>query len=135
MKRVFDTSVKAIDFPILLLRLTSGSFMLFGHGIPKLGAFSQDPIQFLDFMGLGAPTSLVLAVAAEIGCSILLILGLGTRLAVIPLIITMIVAVTVFHAADPFGVIEKPLLFLLIFVVLLITGSGKYSVDQLISKK
>lgn len=135
MKRIFNTSLKAVDFPILLLRLVSGSFMLFAHGIPKIGMLSQDPIQFLDFMGLGASISLILALIAEIGCSILLILGLGTRLVVIPLISTMIVAVTVFHASDPFGVIEKPLLFLVIFVVLLITGSGKYSVDHLISKK
>jgi len=39
------------------------------------------------------------------------------------------------HANDPFGTKEKPLLFLLLYIVLLVFGSGKYSVDRMISKK
>jgi putative oxidoreductase len=42
----------------------------------------------------------------------------------------MAVAAFIAHAADPFGTKEKPLLFLVIFIVLLLTGGGKYSLDR-----
>ena len=85
---------------------------------------------FGDPIGLGSEVSLVLTAFAEAVCGLLVILGLGTRWATIPLIIAMVVAGLIHHAADPFGGKEKPLLFLLIFVVLLLTGGGKYSLDR-----
>ena len=88
---------------------------------------------FGDPIGLGPEVSLVLVAFAEAICGLLVILGLGTRWACIPLIIAMFVAAFVAHAADPFGTKEKPLLFLIIFVVLLLTGSGKYSMDSRLS--
>ena len=105
------------------------------HGLPKINRlFSGSEIQFADPFGLGAGISLTLAVFAEVVCSILIIMGLGTRLAVIPLIITMGVAAFHAHASDPFGTKEKPLLFLIVYGFLLVFGSGKYSVDKLISR-
>lgn len=87
-------------------------------------------MQFGDPLGVGAEVSLVLAVFAEAICSILIILGLGTRLATVPLIITMATAAFIVHASDPFGRQELPILYILAFVTLLITGPGKYSIDQ-----
>ena len=120
---------------LLLLRVVAAIFLL-THGIPKLGRlFSGEEIKFMDFMGLGPAVSLSLAVFAEFLCSILVILGAFTRLALIPMIITMATAAFVAHADDPFGTKEKPLLFLLVFVFLLITGPGKYAVDRAIGKR
>ena len=81
-------------------------------------------------IGLGSELSLFMAVFAEVFCSVLLILGLGTRFAVIPLIITMLVAVFIVHAGDPFGSMEKAVLYLLVYISLLAGGSGKYSLDE-----
>lgn len=86
-------------------------------------------------MGVGDELSLYLALFAEIGCSIFVILGCATRLVVIPLIITMLVAVFIIHAADPFVKQEMGLHYLLIYVMLLLTGAGRYSIDYLISKR
>jgi putative oxidoreductase len=61
-------------------------------------------------------------------------LGLGTRLAAIPPMVAMTVAAFHAHASDPFGTKEKPLLFLLVYLMLLVFGSGKFSIDRLISK-
>ncbi len=120
---------------LLLLRVVAAIFLL-THGIPKLGRlFSGEEIKFMDFMGLGPAVSLSLAVFAEFLCSILVILGAFTRLALIPMIITMATAAFVAHADDPFSTKEKPLLFLLVFVFLLITGPGKYAVDRAIGKR
>ena len=90
---------------------------------------------FGDPIGLGPEMSLILVAFAESLCALLVILGLGTRWATIPLIITMGVAALVHHAADPFSNKEKPLLFMIVFVVLLLTGSGKYSLDRGLLKK
>jgi putative oxidoreductase len=91
-------------------------------------------VQFPGKFGLSSEISLALAVFAEVICSILLIVGFRTRLVVIPLIITMLVAVLSVHAADPFGKKELALHSLLVYVVLMATGSGRYSVDHILHK-
>lgn len=135
MKRLFNThfSNEAVHFMLLVTRVAIGAFMLV-HGYQKLqGILDGGEIQFGDPIGLGAPVSLYLTVFAEFFCSILLILGFVTRLAVIPLIITMIVAVAIVHSADDFGKKELGLHYLVVYLFLLVAGPGKYSVDRLIS--
>ena len=133
---IFGTSVdkNTNSLAILVLRLVSGSFMMV-HGIQKLDMLKANPIQFADPIGIGEPASLVLAVFAEFICSALLILGFMTRLAIIPLIITMLVAVFIVHSADGFEKQELGGLYLGVYVVLIITGAGKFSVDRLIAKR
>jgi putative oxidoreductase len=115
----------------LLIFRVAVACLLLTHGFPKLQKLlSGDEIQFLDPYGLGVTTSFVLVIFAEFICSILVILGLATRLVTIPIIIAMATAVIVAHANDPFGVKEKPLLFLVCFAFLLMIGAGKYSVDN-----
>ena len=106
--------------------------MILTHGVPKImRLFSGNEIKFADPFGLGPEISLVLAAFAEGICAILVILGVKTRLAVIPLIITMLTAVFYAHADDPFGRKELPLLYCLVFIALLLSGSGPYSLDKL----
>lgn len=124
------------SFGLLLMRVVSGAFMLFGHGLPKLNRlFSSGEIKFGDPLGIGTIPSLALTVFAEFFCSILLILGFFTRGALIPLIIAMAVAGFIHHSADPFLQKEKAFLFLLIFVGQFIFGPGKYSLNRMIKIK
>lgn len=132
MKRTFNTDLPGNygHLALLIFRVLVACLLL-THGFPKLQKLlSGDEIQFLDPYGLGITTSFVLVVFAEFVCSILVILGLATRLATIPIIIAMATAVIFAHANDPFGVKEKPLLFLVCFAFILIIGAGKYSVDN-----
>ncbi|UII30340.1 DoxX family protein [Fulvivirga ulvae] len=136
MKQLFNTQFASTSHVwLLILRISAASFML-THGYPKLMTLIEGgEIAFYDFLGLGMTASLALAVLAEFVCSILLILGLGTRLAALPLIITMLVAAFAVHADDPFGKKEFALLYLLIFATILVFGAGKYSVDRFMEKK
>lgn len=137
MKKVLSVnpSSTGIDIALFIARVSVGIFMLV-HGLPKMIAlFSGEPVQFISVFGLGPAISLALAVFAEVFCSILLIAGFGTRLAVIPLIITMLVAVFVIHINDPFAKQELGLHYLLVYAILLIAGSGKYSIDYLMAKR
>ena len=61
-------------------------------------------------------------------------LGLLTRWAAIPLLITMLVAVFMIHIDDPFGKMEKGLMFGSFFLALFFTGAGQFSIDALIGK-
>jgi putative oxidoreductase len=137
MKRIFQTAVNTnhLDYIILLLRITVAVFMI-THAIPKMNKLlAGGEIQFPDPLGMGPAISLVLAVFAELICSILIGFGFLTRLAAFPLIITMAVAAFMVHAGDPFKQKELSLIYLILYIVLFIIGSGKYSVDYFISKK
>lgn len=92
----------ALDVVLLLVRVFIG-FAMLSHGYPKLVQLMEgSEIQFYSFLGLSPKISLFLAVFAEFICSIFLILGLFTRLAVLFLAITMVVAGLVVHGADTF---------------------------------
>lgn len=123
-----------MDLGLLLLRLVAGGLML-THGIPKLQMILASNFQFGDPLGIGAEISLVLVTFAEVICAVLLIIGLLTKLATIPLIIDMAVAFFIAHRPDPLGEKELPLLFLGIFIVLLLNGPGRYSLDHGRSKR
>ena len=137
MKRLFHTGTREeyLNILILFLRIAIAALMLM-HGFPKLSKLLEGgEIQFGDPIGLGPTISLFLVVFAEVFCSILIGIGLGTRLATIPLMFTMIVAAFITHGADPFQRKEMALLYLLFYITLLVIGSRKYSMDYLISRK
>lgn len=124
-----------MDVLLLLVRILV-AFYMFSHGIPKMEKlFSGNPIQFADPLGIGMTASLVLVVFAEVFCSVLILIGFGTRLAVVPLIITMCVAAFLAHSGDAFAEKEASLLYMLIYIILFITGSGKFSVDKALSMR
>jgi len=119
---------------VLLILRIGVAFLMLTHGIPKLQMlFSGGEIQFPGVMGLSPALSLGLAVFAEVVCSLLIFIGLGTRIASIPLIITMLVAVFIIHANDPLAGKEMGLLYLFLYIPLLVLGGGKYSLDRVIS--
>lgn len=127
---------KRVDIALLILRIAFGGSMLVGHGWGKLmRLFSGEPIEFGDPYGLGPATSLILATFAEFLCSILVMLGLLTRWALIPLIITMLTVVFLVHFGDPYSRVEKGILFLAPFVALMLTGPGAYSLDAIWQKQ
>jgi putative oxidoreductase len=123
------------DIGLLIMRLVFGGTMLLGHGYGKIMAYGQKAASFPDPIGLGGATSMALAIFAEFFCSILIILGLATRFAALPLVITMAVAFFIFHSADPFGKKELALLFMAAFSTLFLTGGGRFSIDGLFRRK
>lgn len=129
MKSVDDT-VPSIG--LLVLRLGTGGLLLYGHGLGKILEFSKRASTFADPIGLGPELSFALVVFAEFFCSIAIVLGLGTRLAAVPIAIFTLVAVFVQHVADPFPKKELPLLYLLPMLTLTATGPGRFSLDRVI---
>lgn len=123
------------DLGLFILRVSTGIMMAYGHGLGKWLTYSQSASGFPDPLGVGSPISMALAVFAEFFCSIALVLGAGTRLILIPLIITMTVAVFIVHGADPFAKKEMALLYLFPYITLMLAGPGKFSLDNWIAIK
>lgn len=118
-----------LSLGLLLLRVTFSCFMLV-HGWAKLSGFNEMADKFADPLGMGSRLSLIATIGAEVGCSLLLIVGLGTRLVAVPLAFTMIIALFVIHADDAWQIKELAACFLAVYVVIALTGPGKYSVDH-----
>lgn len=126
-------SAGLFNFGMLILRLTFGVLMI-KHGYDKLIHFDEMKLKFFDFLHLGMSTSLCLTIFAELFCALFLVLGLFTRLAVVPLIICMGVALFQVHNTDVFGDGQEATLYLTAYLMILFTGPGRISVDGLISK-
>lgn len=136
MKKIFTTSTDPLlnDIWLLFLRLGVAALML-THGLPKLQRLMAGNAEtFADPIGLGPVVSLVLVILAEVICSLLIFMGLATRLASAVLLMNMIVIVFVVHAADPFARKELGLLFLLIYLTILVFGPGRFSIDRMVSR-
>src|SRR6267378_1992510 len=114
MKRLLSTdySVTSLNLSLLVLRCAFGFLILFNHGIPKLMKFATLSSSFFDPFGIGSKWALILVILAEVFCAILLILGLFTRIAVIPLLITMCVIIFMANKGEPLNKLELPILFL-----------------------
>jgi len=119
---------------LLILRLGFGGFMLAAHGWPKLVGFSEKAGSFPDPIGVGSPASLALAVFSEVVCALLVMIGLTTRLALIPLIITMGVAFFIIHGEDPFQRKELAMMYLVAYVAMMFPGPGVFSVDARLAR-
>lgn len=97
--------------------------------------FNVDPIQFTDTIGVGATASLILAVFDEMFCSLLLIFGLVSRTAAVPLLITLWVAAFIVHAPDAFSRKELPLLYSAVCLDIPLVAAGNYSLDKILFQK
>ena len=124
---------KGVSFLILCLRVFFG-IMFFAHGLDKLTNFNELSQTFPNVLGFGSYFSLMVSIFCEFCCSLFFITGLMVRITIIPMIISMAVAFFDVHdGLFPQG--ELALIYLVMFVILYITGPGRFSVDFLIDKK
>lgn len=114
------------DSSALFLRIFAGG-MLLSHGIMKIQNYGYMADSFPSVMGMGSEVSLILATLVEVGCSIAIICGFLTRLALIPAAFTMFIAAFFGHGGE-FG--ELPFVYLGIFIALFISGPGMYALDR-----
>lgn len=122
------------DLAALILRLIFGGLFMY-HGWGKLSNYEAMLSMFQDIIGIGIKPTVILVIFAEFFCGIFVLLGFFTRLTVIPIFITMLVAFFIAHGKDPFQVKELALVYLLLSIVIFLLGSGRYSLDAAFRKK
>lgn len=123
----------SFNFAMLILRFFLG-LLLASHGYAKLIKFGSLKYNFMNFIHLGPRVFLSLIIFAELICGILLILGLFTRLACIPIIIGMSVVVFVASNGQIFAGGERGMIYLAATVTIFLCGPGKISVDGMMGK-
>jgi len=121
-----------VSVGLLIGRVAAGGLLLYGHGLDKLIHFNDTVTMFPDPLGLGAPTSLALAVFAEVFCAIAVMVGLATRAASAAIVFEMLVAVAVVHRLDPWPKQELALLYAVPFLMLVFTGGGRFALDTIV---
>ncbi|MBL8004396.1 MAG: DoxX family protein [Candidatus Kapabacteria bacterium] len=136
MQKIFSLLSKPMfsDIGFLLLRILVGCLMIY-HGYPKFLDTSKLITRTAE-MGFPFPEVFgTLAMAAEFFGGMLLVIGLGTRFALLGIIITMAVACFIAHGPDPFAKKELAFVFMCVSIAMIFIGSGKYSVDSLVLSK
>lgn len=119
-----------MDSVLLLVARIVFGILLMNHGIEKWANYNELLAVFPDPLGIGSHLSLGLAIFAELACSMAFIIGFLYRLAMIPMIITMLVAFFVIHGSDPFVTKELAFVYLVVFLLMYITGPGRFAVDH-----
>lgn len=136
---MFNTSNNALHVAMLILRIGFGVIFVL-HGWPKITGGVDT------WSGIGGAMGVVgldfapafwgfMAALAEFGGGLLLVFGFLVRPAAALLLITMLVAVLMHSAqGDALSTILHPLKGFVVFIVLLYSGAGKYSLDRGLEK-
>lgn len=125
---------------LLILRVGIGGYMM-THGWGKVERIIERNFsEFGDPLGIGSGLSLILVAFAEFICAGLVVAGLLTRIAAAPIVFTMGIAAFLVHAADPWtmgaGASKQPaLMFMAVFLTLIFTGAGRFSLDAVITRR
>ncbi len=147
MFKLLDTSYhhNRLDWAVLLLRITIGVVMAF-YGYEKL-IHAKEMINDdfwknqVNFLGLGSGVSVWLTIFAEFFCSIFLLFGFLTRWSLIPLLFCMTYIVliidkcNIIHHGEHGYEVSSAFVYLILYIVLMLTGAGKFSIDALINKQ
>jgi len=120
-----STDEQARDIGLLFLRVSGGLFLLWVHGLPKLLDFTAQLQLIEDPFHLGAHLTLILAIFAEVLCPLLIVAGLLARLACVPILFVLLVALLVVHPQWSVAEGQFGWLLLILFATVLIAGPGR----------
>ncbi|MGO3908402.1 DoxX family protein [Huaxiibacter chinensis] len=134
MKPLFSQPPR-INAGLFFLRLTGCLLLLHVHGLPKVFHFSEELTRIEDPFGLGPWMSLLPAIFAEVICPIFILAGIFTRLACLPIIGVLLVAMVFVHPDWSIAEGQFGWLLLIIFTTLALTGPGEWRIHLRNSKE
>ena len=121
------------DLGLLFLRVSGALFLLWVHGLPKWLNYSEQLKLIEDPFHLGAHVTLLLAIFAEVLCPLLIIAGVLVRLACLPILAVLLIAMLVVHPQWTLFEGQFGWLLLIIFTSVLIAGPGRLVLRQHLS--
>ncbi|MEE4158569.1 DoxX family protein [Pseudomonas viridiflava] len=124
-----------ICWGLLFMRVSVSLLLLQVHGLPKLMHWRVEVQRIEDPFGLGGTLTLGLAVFAEVICPVLLILGVWARLACLPILAVLAVAVLFVHPEWSLEQGQFAWLLMILFAGLAITGPGPLVIGKALRKR
>jgi putative oxidoreductase len=128
---------KSLDGALLVLRVWMGASLFLKHGFEKLTGYSRMVTHFPNPLHLGTHFSLAFALLSDGICSLLVILGVATRLACSIIVVNLAVVFFVVEKSRLFGPHngELPFVYLGGFLAILLVGPGRFAVDRIFRNK
>jgi putative oxidoreductase len=132
MKRSFRSSIPLrIDIALLILRVWVSASLFVEHGLEKVMHFQDMEPHFPDPIHIGVKASLIYAMLADAVCPILVAAGFATRLVSFLIVVNLLVVFGVLHHFSfTEGNAELVFVYMGAFLMLTITGAGRFSVDR-----
>lgn len=117
------------DAAFLLFRILLGVELFRVHGLKKFRVENGEKEKIPNPLGLPDKMNTMVASLADTVVPFLIILGLGTRLAVLPTIGVTAIGYFVVHRKDSLEVRDVPYMYTLSLLLVLALGAGRYSLD------
>jgi putative oxidoreductase len=127
-------SQRLLDTGLLLFRLLAGFALLRVHGLEKIVNYQEEVRSIPDPFGLGGEVNVAIAIFSDVFCALLVMGGLFTRLAALSVLCTTLVGLLFVHINDPWHGKDVPMVYSIMFLVILLLGPGRYSLDAKVSK-
>lgn len=125
-----DTRCSSIDIGLLYLRVAASLLVFVVHGLPKMLHYPSEAAGIEDPFHLGKTLSISFAIFAEVICPPLMILGIGTRLAAIPILVVTMIALLFVHRDWSLAQGQFAWMLLILFGTIAICGPGRYAVGR-----
>lgn len=120
---------------LLFLRVSASLMLLYVHGWPKLAHYAVELGRIEDPFGLGPTASLTAAIFAELICPVFIMAGLFTRVATLPILVVLLIAMVVVHPDWSLAEGQFGWLLLIAFTTIGLCGPGAWSVDARIADR
>ncbi|MBC6110916.1 DoxX family protein [Pedobacter fastidiosus] len=123
------TSKRTMDFCMLFYRIAISLELIIVHGLKKIGIGGVAEVVPNPF---GIPQNLneILAITANLLLPQLIIIGLFTRFATLPILAVTLTGYFVVHGNDPLIVRDVPFMFSLGYLLIAVVGPGRFSLDH-----
>ncbi len=131
----FKPAGESQDLGLLTLRLLFTLPLSIRHGWPTLIDWWNGDMQYPDPLGLGESLTMLIMGCIEAICTVLVAVGLYTRISAFLVASGFLVAVVVVHGADPFGVKELAYMYMSGFLSVFLLGPGRFSLDNYLHKE
>ncbi|MCL9806979.1 DoxX family protein [Flavobacterium amniphilum] len=126
----FKESSVSFDLSILFFRVVISLQLIVVHGLKKIGIGTEiaekvpNPFHFPELINQS------FAICSSILFPLLVIIGLYTRLATIPILIVTLSGYFIVHWNDTLLERDVPFMYSICFLLIFLTGPGKYALDS-----
>lgn len=119
---------------LLFLRITLSLELIIVHGLKKLGIGVMEEEKIPNPFHLYERFNNDMALLANLVFPVLVLFGLFTRLATLPILVVTLTGYFIVHWKDSLLISDVPFMYSIAFISILIMGPGKYSLDKYLFK-